>query len=86
VTSHDQAPVTRDDRPQEKKGFPLSPKQVVGLVVLVLVAIFCAQNTKQTTISFFSGEFQSPLWIWLLGVLVVGVLVGFVLPYGRKKD
>lgn len=77
---------TRPADTSEKKGFPLSPKQVVGIVILVLVAIFCAQNTGDTTIKFFGGETQSPLWVWLLGVLALGVLVGILLPVGRKKD
>lgn len=69
----------------QKKGVKLSPKEIVGLVILVLVAIFCAQNTGEATIKFFGGEFQSPQWVWLLGVLAVGVVVGLLLPYGRSK-
>ncbi|WP_139984420.1 lipopolysaccharide assembly protein LapA domain-containing protein [Nocardioides litoris] len=81
MTSHD-TPTDRGSRSDRSRR--LSPKQVVGIVVLVLVAIFCAQNTGRTTIQFFGGETQSPLWVWLLGVLVVGVLVGFVLGYRKK--
>ncbi|MEO9323979.1 lipopolysaccharide assembly protein LapA domain-containing protein [Nocardioides sp. C4-1] len=73
-------------RTDGRKGLKLSPKQVVGLVVLLLVAIFCAQNTGRTEIRFFGGEVDSPLWVWLLAVLAVGVVVGFVLPFGRRKD
>jgi uncharacterized integral membrane protein len=68
-----------------KKGVTGTPKEVVALVVLLIVAVFCAQNTGDTTIKAFGGELESPLWVWLLGVLAVGVLVGLVLPYGRKK-
>lgn len=78
---------TRETQPeQDKRRLSLSPKQIVGLVVLVLVVVFAVQNTKDTNIAFFGGDFQSPLWVWFLGVLVLGVLIGFVLPYGRKKD
>jgi len=77
---------TRSADTREKKGLPLSPKQLVGLVLLLVVAIFCAQNTGDTTIKLFGGETESPLWVWLLGVLALGVLIGILLPVGRKKD
>jgi uncharacterized integral membrane protein len=69
----------------EKKGIKLTPKEIVGLIVLVLVAIFCAQNTQDAKIAFFGGDFTSPLWVILLAVLAIGVLVGLVLPYGRGR-
>ncbi|WP_148613827.1 lipopolysaccharide assembly protein LapA domain-containing protein [Nocardioides rubriscoriae] len=81
TTTHD----TQEAR--GKNGIKVTPKEIVGLVVLLVAAIFCAQNTGDTTIRFFGGDIDSPLWVWLLGVLVVGVLVGLVLPYGRhRKD
>lgn len=79
---------TKDEGTQadERTGLPVSPKQVASLVVLLLVVVFCAQNTGDTEIKFFWTSFESKQFIWLLGVLVVGVLAGLLLPYGRKKD
>ena len=74
------------DSSESKRGVRLSLKQVVGLVVVVLAVVFAVQNTDSTRIEFFGAELDSPLWVWFVGLLALGVLVGVLLPVGRKKS
>ncbi|GAA5143753.1 hypothetical protein GCM10023340_09930 [Nocardioides marinquilinus] len=83
MTDHVQpAPVEQE----RKRGVRLSPKQVVGLVVLVLAVVFAVQNTAQTEVRFFGGEFEAPLWVLFLGLLLIGVLIGAALTFVRRRD
>jgi uncharacterized integral membrane protein len=52
---------------------------VVALgVVLILLIIFIAQNTRKTTVSFLGWEGQTPLAVALLIAAVAGLLLAAI--------
>jgi uncharacterized integral membrane protein len=52
---------------------------VVALgVLLLLLVIFVAQNTQDTTVSFLGWDGHAPLAVWMLIGTVVGILIAAV--------
>jgi uncharacterized integral membrane protein len=83
MTDHVQQAPAQQER---KRGVRLTVKQVVGVVVLVLAVLFAVQNTGQTEVRFFGGEFEAPLWVLFLGLLAIGVLIGAAFTFVRRRD
>jgi len=72
---------TSDRSPE---GFRPSGKQIgAGVVALVLV-VFVLQNTQTTTITMVVFDVSFPLWLVLIGTILLSVGVGYVLG-GRGK-
>jgi lipopolysaccharide assembly protein A len=61
----------------------ISPRLVIALVVMALVAIFIAQNRDTVRIQLFAISLTSPLWLLLVVMVVIGVLFGYLL--GRRR-
>ncbi len=59
--------------------FPFTPRQVVGLVILILAVVFILQNRRQTVVRFIVPEVAAPLWLALLISAVLGFVVGALL-------
>ena len=60
-----------------------SPRVVAGVLLLVLLAVFVAQNTGRTRIRFILPAVEAPLWIALFFATAVGVIVGLLLAQRR---
>lgn len=63
--------------------YPFSPRQTVGFVLLVLAVIFILENRRSTTIRFLIPNVTAPLWVALLGSVVVGIVAGALLARDR---
>lgn len=64
----------------------INPKLIVGGVLVVLALIFIFQNTGSKTVSFLWLDITMPAWIWMLVLFVVGVAVGSVFPWFRRRN
>ncbi len=71
---------------RDAAGWRPSPKLIASAVAAVLVIVFALQNQERDEVRFYFWTVDSPLWMWFLLVLVIGVVIGFLLPYGRRKD
>ncbi len=69
----------------EGSRFPLTPRQVVGLVILILAVVFILQNRRQTVVRFIVPEATAPLWLALLISAVLGFVVGALLVARRHR-
>ncbi len=65
--------------------FPFTPRQVAGLVVLVLAVVFILQNRRRTAITFIVPEATAPVWLALLISGLLGFLVGALLVSRRHR-
>lgn len=72
------------DRP-ERRSYPFTAHQTVGMVLLVLAVIFILENRRSTTIRFLIPELTAPLWVALLGSVLVGVVAGALLARDRHS-
>ena len=70
--------------PPRDRSFPLSARQVIGLLLLVLAAIFVLENRRSTTVRFLIPEVTAPLWVALLVSMLVGVIAGALM--ARRRD
>ncbi|MDQ6797899.1 MAG: hypothetical protein M3011_07760 [Actinomycetota bacterium] len=61
----------------------VSPRLVVGAVLVVLLIVFVFENTTKTKIRFIVPEVTAPLWVALLGAALVGALAGALLARHR---
>lgn len=55
------------------------------IVLVVLVAIFIAQNTRETTLDYLWLSFDVALWLVLLVTTVVGFLIGALAARRRAR-
>ena len=60
--------------PSARRGL-VTPRRVVGAVLVVLAVVLLAQNAASTTVTVFLWSFRAPLWVWLLLAGAVGALV-----------
>ncbi len=67
-----------------KKG--ISGKTITALILLAISLAFVLSNLESGTIMFLGFRFVMPVWIWFLGVLVVGVVIGSLFPWFRPKN
>jgi uncharacterized integral membrane protein len=65
--------------------FPFTPRQVAGLVILVLAVVFILQNRHRTVIRFIVPEATAPLWLALSVSAFLGFLVGGLLISRRHR-
>lgn len=64
----------------------VSPRMVVGAVLVVLALTFVLQNTSRGRVSFLFWQVTAPAWTWLVVMFAGGVVVGSVFPwFGRRK-
>ena len=67
-------------------GWPLSGRQTVALLVVIVAGIFILQNTDQVAVDFFTVSIEAPLWLVLSALFVVGVVVGMLLQRRRGRS
>ena len=58
---------------------------IISGVIIVLVAIFIAQNAESTLFKFLVLEFNAPLWLVLVIVFALGAVVGQGLMWMRRR-
>ena len=61
----------------------LTPRNILAAVLVVLTLIFIFQNRSETTITLFWVSVQSPLWLTLVVILLLGWIAGLLTR--RKK-
>ncbi len=71
----------RRERPERRR---ISPKVVLGLIVAVLGVILILQNTKDTKVHLLFWDVTAGLWILLIGAVLLGMLLGWLLPKLRR--
>jgi lipopolysaccharide assembly protein A len=55
----------------------------VAIVLVVLAAIFVAQNRSRISVNIYWVSVTSPLWLLLTVLFVVGLVIGLLL--GRRR-
>jgi len=64
----------------------ISPKQIIGAIIVVLALIFVFQNSATRSVHFLFWKMSMPTWIWLLIVFIAGIAVGLLLPRMRARS
>ena len=67
-----------------KRSPVLRPKQVVGLLLILLAVVFAAENTHRTKIRFIVPQVTGPLWLAVLVPLVLGFAAGALFVHRRR--
>jgi len=62
----------------------VNARVIVGLVLLVLLIVFSAENTRSVKMRVIGPEIHAPLFLALLIAAVVGVLIGLVVRRRRR--
>jgi putative membrane protein len=77
--------------PQPGPGVParqpkrrINARLIVGLVLLVLLIVFSAENTRSVRMRLIGPEVHAPLFLALLIAALVGVLIGLVVRRRRR--
>jgi uncharacterized integral membrane protein len=60
-------------------------KTILGVVLIVIVLVFIAQNSEDARIDFLWFNFTMALWLTLLIVFLLGMMSAFALR-GFRKD
>jgi uncharacterized integral membrane protein len=60
-------------------------KLIIGGILAVLGIIFIFQNTSRGQVNFLFWDVSAPAWVWLVLLFIVGVVVGSLFPWGRRK-
>jgi uncharacterized integral membrane protein len=58
---------------------------VVGLIVAALGVILILQNTRDTQVHLLFWDVTAGLWILLIGAVLLGMLLGWLLPKLRRS-
>ncbi len=62
----------------------VSPRLVVGAVLVVLLIVFVFENTTRTDVRFIIPVVTAPLWVALLGAALLGAVAGALLTRHRN--
>ena len=73
------------DEDRHASRFPLTARQVAGLVLLIVAVVFILQNRRRTVITFLVPEATAPVWLALLVSALLGFLVGALLISRRHR-
>jgi uncharacterized integral membrane protein len=71
--------------PAEPPKRRISARLIIGLILLVLLVIFCAENTRKVRMRLIGPEVQAPLYLPLLIAAVAGVLIGLMIRRRRRR-
>ncbi|MDI9916787.1 DUF1049 domain-containing protein [Rhodococcus sp. IEGM 1379] len=63
----------------------LTPRNILAAVLVVLAVIFILQNRSTTTIQLFWVSVQSPLWLTLVVILLLGWIAGLLTTRRNKS-
>lgn len=54
-----------------------------SIALVIIVAVFILQNSKEVTVDFLFAEITAPLIFALLLAALLGLVIGLLLPRGR---
>ena len=72
-------------QPPQHHGWRPTPRQVVGIVLLVLALIFIFGNTKTVKVRLIVPDVKLPLFVALLIAAVLGSLVTLLIQWQRRR-
>ena len=75
-----------DSEDQQPGSSGVSPKLIVGAVLLIVLLVFIFENTTRTKIRFIVPEVRAPLSVALLVAMVVGGIAGMLISRARRRD
>jgi uncharacterized integral membrane protein len=82
-------PQPTPDRPDVAGAEPVKRRSpvrlIIVLVILALAVLLIVQNRNSATVSFFGWGFSMPGWLWILILVLLGVIIGSVFPWGRRR-
>jgi uncharacterized integral membrane protein len=67
-------------------GSKASGALIIAGIIVILVAIFVAQNTEDVSFEFLWVNFEWPLWLVLTIVFVLGAVAGQGLMWLRRRN
>ena len=56
-----------------------------SIALVALAAVFTGQNRDRQTVHLLSITVESPMWLLLSAMLVVGIAAGLLLKRGRRR-
>jgi uncharacterized integral membrane protein len=63
----------------------LGPREIAGLVALVLLIVFIVENTRRVKIRFIIPEVKAPLFVALLVAALVGALAFWLIQHRAQS-
>lgn len=72
-------------QPGEPTGRSVSPRMIIIGVLAVLALVFIFQNTDSRQVNVLFWDVTMPTWLWTLILLIVGVIIGSLFPWFRRK-
>ena len=75
----------RRGEPPQQPGVRITPRQIAGLVFLVLALIFIFENTRSVKVRFIIPEVKLPLYFALLVAAVLGGLTTLLIQWRRRS-
>ncbi len=60
------------------------PRQILGLVILVLLVVFVAVNTQKVKVHFLVTTVHAPLYQVLAAMALVGALIVLLVQFRRR--
>ena len=82
-------PQSPPDRPGVAGPEPVNRKSPVRLIIVIVIValavLLIVQNHNSATVSFFGWSFTMPGWLWILILVLLGVIIGSVFPWGRRR-
>jgi uncharacterized integral membrane protein len=61
----------------------VTPRLIIGAVIVVAALLLVFQNTSTGEFHFLWFDMKAPRWLWLLGVFAAGVVTGLLVARRR---
>lgn len=68
-----------------EKGAFFTAKNILAIVIAVAALVFVFSNVGIATLNLFGARIALPGWIWFIGLLAVGFVVGSLFPWFKAK-
>ena len=62
-----------------------SPRRITAAVLVVLALVFIFQNAGTGRVTFLLWRVDAPAWTWLVLIFAVGMVVGSIFPWFRRR-
>jgi hypothetical protein len=73
-----------DDRSAGRAITRFALQNWAAIALVALAALFIGQNRDRQTVHLLSITVESPMWLLLSAMLVVGVVIGLLVKRGRR--
>lgn len=74
-----------DREKRERRAVNLSPKRLIVLALMVLVAVWALMNREDVRLSYIFGDVDAPLSLVMFATFVLGVVAGFILDSDKRS-